>query len=67
MDEIDDKEIEKILNPTDKSEEWPEIGIIMDDVREFFGDLPIEIYEHLFRAVHKDKDRLTKYLLNFPT
>ncbi len=67
MDILNDKEIEKILNPTDKSEDWPEFEIIKDDVVGFMGDLPIETYEHLFKAVHKDKDRLMKYLLDFPT
>lgn len=65
MEKRTDKEIEQILNPANKSEPWPEFEIIKDDVIEFMSDLPIEVYEHLFRAVHRDKENLTTHLLGF--
>ena len=66
MDNLTDEEMEKILNPDDKSENWPEFEIIKDTVVDFMSDLPIEVYEHLFRAVHKNKDELIEHLLQFP-
>lgn len=63
--ELTDIEIEKMLNPDDKSVDWPEIETIMDDVREFMTDLPLEVFEHLFRAVHKEKEELIQHLLSF--
>lgn len=65
MDNKTNEEIEKILNPDNKSEDWPEFEIIKDDFIEFMSDLPIEVYEHLFRAVHKDKENLIAHLLGF--
>lgn len=65
MNQKDEKEIEQILNPKNKSEEWPEFEIIKDDVVDFMEDLPIEVYEHLFRAIHLDKENLIQHLLNY--
>ncbi len=66
MDELTSKQIFEVLNPENESEEWPEFETIKDDVVDFMSDLPIEVYERLFRAVHNDKGGLTKYLLDFP-
>ena len=65
-DKKTDEEIEELLNPKNDLEDWPEFEIIKDDVVEFMNDLPIEIYEHLFRACHLEPERLTQYLLDFP-
>ena len=65
MDKKTDKEIEALLNPDNKSEEWPEFEIIKNDVVDFMSDLPIEVYEHLLKACHLEPDRLTQHLLDF--
>ncbi len=67
MDDLTDKEVEKMLNPDNDSEDWPEFETIKDGVVDFMSDLPIEVYEHLYRAVHKkeDKEALIKHLFSF--
>ncbi len=62
---LTDKEIEKMLNPDNDSEDWPEFEIIKDGVVDFMSDLPIEVYEHLYRAVLKEKEELIQHLLSF--
>lgn len=51
---------------TDEEIEFPEFKTLFYDVREFVRDLPLAVYDNLFRAVHKDKERLIQYLLDFP-
>ena len=60
-----DKEIEEILNPKNDSEEWPEFEIIKDSVVDFMSDLPIEVYEHLYKSTKQRQSELTAYLLKF--
>ena len=60
-----DEEIESILNPDDKSEDWPEFETIKDGVTSFMEDLPIEVYEHLYRASQQKQDKLIEHLLAF--
>jgi len=66
MDRLTKEEIEKLLNPDGKSEEWPEFETIKDSVVDFVTDMPIEVYEHLLGPANLEPDRLIKYLLDFP-
>lgn len=46
-------------------EDWPEFEDIKDSVVDFMSDLPIELYEHLYKTVQNNPNALIDYLMKF--
>ncbi len=62
---MSDEEIENILNPIEEDEKWDEFEEIKDTVTNFLCDLPVEVYEHLFKVINKNPDKFVKYVLDY--
>lgn len=62
---MSDEEMQAILNLAQDNEKWDEFETIKDTVTDMLCDLPIEVYEHLFKPIMKNPDKFVQYLLKY--